>query len=264
MHKQPPTVLLSKKRHFFYSVLWLVAVGLAGLILTIIRLKGDIAPLESIGWRPLLAAILGVWVYHVLFARHIPKWAPAIEIDARCLLNCAVGVAAASAAVILVYLIQRGLGVHVIFLTPDYGYLKVIFERFSWAILEELAFRGLLLYLIYRFLPNTLAILLTSLAFALVHVDGVRDNWTLISIFISGVTYAVLVNHWQNLWPCIVMHSLYNWLILLVATTPNFQSQTTQNFSYASLAVAVANAIVCAAALILISVRRRAIDSLRE
>lgn len=74
------------------------------------------------------------------------------------------------------------------------------------AVCEEILFRGLLLSALRRHLPAGVAIVLSSAAFALFHVDPVR----LAPTFLLGCVLATLVVVSGSIYPAILLHLLHN------------------------------------------------------
>jgi len=79
-------------------------------------------------------------------------------------------------------------------------------------ITEELFFRGLVLRGFLSRMAKTKAILLSALLFSLIHLSP----WQLIGPFIIGSIFAVIYIETQSLLPTILLHSLFNFLPLLV------------------------------------------------
>ena len=89
-------------------------------------------------------------------------------------------------------------------------------------IFEEVAFRGILLPLIYLYIPNrkhagVLSILLSAVAFALLHafniLTGASVTATLLQVgytFLTGCMFGVLTLLTRSVVPCIIVHALYD------------------------------------------------------
>lgn len=79
-------------------------------------------------------------------------------------------------------------------------------------ITEELFFRGLVLRGFLSRMEKTKAILLSALLFSLIHLSP----WQMIGPFIIGIIFAVIYIETRSLIPPILLHSLFNFLPLLV------------------------------------------------
>jgi len=79
------------------------------------------------------------------------------------------------------------------------------------AVLEELLYRGLLLTRFLRVLSQPLAIALQAMLFAVMHFDTVY----LLPHFVFGVVAGVFRVAAGALWPCMLMHFLWNGNIVL-------------------------------------------------
>ncbi|MCX7656191.1 MAG: CPBP family intramembrane metalloprotease [Treponemataceae bacterium] len=79
-------------------------------------------------------------------------------------------------------------------------------------ITEELFFRGLVLPGFLSRMTKTKAILLSALLFSLIHLSP----WQLIGPFIIGIIFAIIYIETRSLLPTILLHSLFNFLPLLV------------------------------------------------
>jgi len=74
------------------------------------------------------------------------------------------------------------------------------------ALFEELMYRGLLLRRFARVLPIEMAVVVQAMLFALMHRNGVF----LLPYFVFGVVAALLRLAAGALWPCMLMHFLWN------------------------------------------------------
>ena len=79
------------------------------------------------------------------------------------------------------------------------------------AVFEELAYRGVMLQRFRQVLPLPLAIALQAMLFSVMHVDGVY----LLPHFAFGLLAGLLRAAARALWPCMLMHFLWNsWVVL--------------------------------------------------
>lgn len=103
-------------------------------------------------------------------------------------------------------------------------YLVVFMATFTAPIVEEVVYRGLLYSAIQRTAGVPIAFLVVTLLFALVHVPQYYPSYstifllTLLSVLLTGLRV------WsKNLWPCIVLHMIFNGLqslVILIETDP--------------------------------------------
>jgi membrane protease YdiL (CAAX protease family)/NAD-dependent dihydropyrimidine dehydrogenase PreA subunit len=80
-------------------------------------------------------------------------------------------------------------------------------------VLEEAALRGVLLGALRERIGPWPAVLVTALAFSLLHVSG----WSFLPLTVLGVALGWLAVRSRSLWPAIVLHVAYNALILASA-----------------------------------------------
>jgi membrane protease YdiL (CAAX protease family) len=79
------------------------------------------------------------------------------------------------------------------------------------ALFEELMFRGVILHRLALVIPVQLAVAVQAMLFALVHFDGLQ----LLPLFAFGCLAAFLRLAAGALWPCILMHFVWNgWAVL--------------------------------------------------
>jgi len=84
-------------------------------------------------------------------------------------------------------------------------------------LVEELLFRGVLLSALLRYMPTVWAVLLCSLAFALVHLPGLQYEWyALPALTLLALILAWLRLHSGSIWPAVLAHAANN---LLAVTT---------------------------------------------
>ncbi|KAL9386994.1 hypothetical protein Peur_020118 [Populus x canadensis] len=76
---------------------------------------------------------------------------------------------------------------------------------------EEIVFRGFLLPSLTRYMPVWCAILVSSVAFALVHFNVQR----MLPLIFLGVVMGVIFARSRNLLPCMLLHSLWNGFVFL-------------------------------------------------
>jgi len=89
------------------------------------------------------------------------------------------------------------------------GYLSFFFLV---AIVEEFVFRGYLLQMMTEHLNYTIAILLTSIGFALIHLGNAHFTWiAFCNLTLGGVVMALLYLKYQSLYAPIGFHWLWNY-----------------------------------------------------
>ena len=94
---------------------------------------------------------------------------------------------------------------------------------FVWLVLfspliEELTFRGIIQEWwyaksqgTYLFLPLSIANLLTSLLFALIHLVYHAPFWALL-VFFPSLLFGYCKERYDSIYPPILLHSVYNWI----------------------------------------------------
>ncbi len=105
-------------------------------------------------------------------------------------------------------------------------YLVVFMATFTAPIVEEVVYRGLLYSAIQRAAGVPIAFLVVTLMFALVHVPQYYPSYsTIFLLTLLSVTLTGLRVRSKNLWPCIVLHMVFNGLqsvmILIETNTAN-------------------------------------------
>lgn len=97
-------------------------------------------------------------------------------------------------------------GVHVSKLHQSSPIIVFILTVIIAPITEEIVFRGALFSSITRFLNKPIAVIVTSLLFAIVHVDPVQMGYA----FVLGVMLAFIRAETGRILPCIAMHFAFN------------------------------------------------------
>ncbi len=117
------------------------------------------------------------------------------------------------AAGVYVVTAYRGLGPHL------FGVAMVIVIA---AVLEEIAYRGLMFGIVERAFGTSPALWLQALVFALMHIANVEDRagtlaqiTTVISGVLLGALWTLLYVHTRNLWAVAAHHAAWNYTILL-------------------------------------------------
>lgn len=82
------------------------------------------------------------------------------------------------------------------------------------ALIEEIVFRGALLALFVRLMPNMSALIVVSILFALAHFD--RGGAGLLSTFIAGMSYGLIYLEYRSLWAAVGMHFGWNSVTFMV------------------------------------------------
>lgn len=96
------------------------------------------------------------------------------------------------------------------FINAGYGYGMIVFGNCLMpAVLEEIAFRGLIQTGLGKVIRQWEALFLTSLLFAIIHATAL--SWPY--LFLVGLALGILRMKSQSLWPAIVMHFLHNFVI---------------------------------------------------
>lgn len=95
----------------------------------------------------------------------------------------------------------------------------LLVELFSTAILvpvmEELAFRGVLLSALKRF-GSSFAVIVSALIFALVHLDFSN----VVFAFLAGLVFGLIYYYTENLWLSVIIHALNNGFAVLGSSLP--------------------------------------------
>lgn len=165
-----------------------------------------------------LCALLAYWAY----VRSMEK-RPVTELRLAPRMTVFAGVAGAAmigacllvlyAAGVYVVTAYRGLGPHL------FGVAMVIVIA---AVLEEIAYRGLMFGIVERAFGTSPALWLQALVFALMHIANVEDRagtlaqiTTVISGVLLGALWTLLYVHTRNLWAVAAHHAAWNYTILL-------------------------------------------------
>lgn len=80
-------------------------------------------------------------------------------------------------------------------------------------IVEELFFRGFVFDMFSEIYSKWTSIILTAFIFGLVHLTPI----TIIGAFVGGIVYGYVRHETNSLWPPIILHSLWNLQVLLLA-----------------------------------------------
>jgi membrane protease YdiL (CAAX protease family) len=126
-----------------------------------------------------------------------------------------------------------GLGLAVVFGLPPVGVLLwILFNTFLVGLSEELMFRGVLLQAFRRTVSIWPAVWLTTLAFGAIHILNVFMTGELRSALIqstaaalSGLLFIALRLRTGSLWPCIVVHGLWDFATFTIAAARSGASQ---------------------------------------
>jgi membrane protease YdiL (CAAX protease family) len=118
-----------------------------------------------------------------------------------------------------------GLGLAVVFGLPPVGVLAwILFNTFLVGLSEELMFRGVLLQAFRRTVSIWPAVWLTTLAFGAIHILNVFMTGELRAALIqstaaalSGLLFIALRLRTGSLWPCIVVHGLWDFATFAIA-----------------------------------------------
>jgi membrane protease YdiL (CAAX protease family) len=134
----------------------------------------------------------------------------------------------------MLYIIA-GLAFAVVFGLPPVGVLAwILFNTFLVGLSEELMFRGVLLQAFRRTVSIWPAVWLTTLAFGAIHILNVFMTGELRTALIqsaaaalSGLLFIALRLRTGSLWPCIVVHGLWDFATFTVAAARSGESQAT-------------------------------------
>ena len=77
---------------------------------------------------------------------------------------------------------------------------------------EELLFRNFLIPIISRKYGSFIAVTISSALFSLMHIE----LSLLIPVFLLGVCLSWLFKKTQSVWPCIIAHSIWNMIVIVV------------------------------------------------
>jgi len=102
-------------------------------------------------------------------------------------------------------------------------------------IMEELMFRGVILNRLLVNVPKWLAILISSILFGLMHMS---DSLRMLSIAISSIWLALLYIRFRNLWLCIIVHMVNNFIATNV-TILTFVNSTASSFPVLSIVLPI-------------------------
>jgi membrane protease YdiL (CAAX protease family) len=89
-------------------------------------------------------------------------------------------------------------------------------------LIEELFFRGFFFNHAYRRCPLSVAIVLTSAVFALLHISPHRSGESLFVLFVNGVIFSLLRVSSGSIYPPMICHILINILVMLPKWTSAF------------------------------------------
>jgi len=126
-----------------------------------------------------------------------------------------------------------GLGLAVVFGLPPAGVLLwILFNSFLVGLSEELMFRGVLLQALRRTVSIWPAVALTTLAFGAIHMLNVFMTGELRAALIqsaaaalSGLLFIALRLRTGSLWPCIIVHGLWDFATFSIAAARSGEAQ---------------------------------------
>ena len=87
--------------------------------------------------------------------------------------------------------------------------MAVVMHVLLGPLLEEVVYRGLFLQLTRRYLPSSIAIILSSAIFAITHLP--RGMGTVLVAFPMGCLFAWMVTRSGSLWPGLLCHAVFNY-----------------------------------------------------
>ena len=99
--------------------------------------------------------------------------------------------------------------------------MRLIFAQLIVSFVEEIGFRGILLQIIRAKYGVSISMILTSLFFALMHINNPNTTMlSVINIFLAGILFSYMVLKSGSLWPPIIFHFIWNSLSALVISSP--------------------------------------------
>mgnify|MGYP003395842497 FL=1 len=103
-------------------------------------------------------------------------------------------------------------------------YLVAFFAVFTAPIVEEVVYRGLLYSAFQRTMGKVSAVVLVTFLFAVIHAPqysmGLRPDYAVMGVLLLlSLTLTLIRVKTENLWPCIVLHTVFNGFqsILMIA-----------------------------------------------
>ena len=110
--------------------------------------------------------------------------------------------------------IPKSLPIEDLFNNRTNAYLMAAFGVTLAPLLEELFFRGLLYPVLRRRLGLVVAVLLTALGFAGIHIFQLGYAWApILSIFVVGVVFTLVRERWSSVGSSFLMHCGYNFTL---------------------------------------------------
>lgn len=168
-------------------------------------------------WPPLLIAALCVGAY-CLYVRWIEKRSATEFSRPRALQEFGAG---AWWGMLLMSLVMGGLALLGVYQVTDSHGWKALLEPFGElvlvAIMEEIAFRGILFRIIEQSLGTWLALIISSVLFALAHLGNDGANLlAVISVTVAGVLLAGAYMLTRRLWFPVGLHFAWNYCLMAV------------------------------------------------
>ena len=165
-----------------------------------------------------LCAVLAYWAY----VRWVEK-RPVAELRLAPRMTVLAGAAgAAMIGVCLLFLYASGVYVATAYRGIDPALFGVAMVIVIAAVLEEIAYRGLMFGILERAFGTSPALWLQALVFALMHIGNVEDRagtlaqvTTVVSGVLLGALWTLLYVHTRNLWVVAAHHAAWNYTILL-------------------------------------------------
>ncbi len=85
------------------------------------------------------------------------------------------------------------------------------------AVIEELAFRGVLFRIVEETFGSAAALVVSAVIFAVAHLSNSGlQGWTLVTITLAGLMWAGIFMVWRNLWVAAAHHCFWNATIFLI------------------------------------------------
>jgi membrane protease YdiL (CAAX protease family) len=112
-----------------------------------------------------------------------------------------------------------------LFNSPAADYAMAIFAVFLAPFMEELVFRGFFFEIFETRMGLKVAIFMTALMFAALHISEYWGAWNhVLMIFVAGLAFSLTRAATGSIVPCVLMHSVYNatLMVLLFFQTQHF------------------------------------------
>lgn len=164
-------------------------------------------------WPPLLAGLCG-YAGYLYYVRKVEQRAPCELMGPPAGRECGAGLLIGALLFLAVLAILGACGIYRLAGTgPLIGMAKSLSEMAMIALIEEVVFRGVLQRIPERSLGSRVALILSSLLFALAHLPN--ENITALAVantFLAGLMFGAAFLATRRLWLAIGMHFAWNFL----------------------------------------------------